>query len=269
MNIHFKDNQLFEALKQASLADCQFGSVLYKTNDNLSDVDLHYVYSTSVNELNSFLKSHHHLQFKEEGRDNIFVSLHTFLHNLIKGDSTVLFEIVHSDSFIGTPLQFLNDMKHDFNNYAIVRSYLGLARRDVQYYHKKETHRQQIKALGHIWRGYFFAKSILDGTFSLINNDFLEIFSQLKQIGETDFKEKKRWLSDGQKLVTELREELNHKFNNNNLALPKFMSVPNQSKLDKNISDLTKQSVWVDKQETLSYFDLTLFYDAFENEISY
>jgi predicted nucleotidyltransferase len=270
MNIHIKDIESFEAMKMASLAQCQFGSVLYKTNDEFSDVDIHYVYATSVNELNSFLKSHHHLQYKEEGKDHIFVSLHTFLHNLLRGDSTVLFEIVHSDAFKNTPLSFLNDMKDAFTNYAMVRSYLGFARRDCQHYHKAKGHREQIKSLGHIFRGYYFAQSILDGNFRLINDDFLAIFAQLKAIGETDFVEKKRWLTHGQKIVTELREELNEKFNNNTLNLPKYMSIENQVKLDREINNLMKQpTAWFTKQECLSKFDLSPFYDAFENEITY
>ena len=270
MNIHIKNIELFEAMKSASLAQCQFGSVLYKTNDEFSDVDIHYVYTTSVNELNSFLKSHHHLQYKEEGKDHIFVSLHTFLYNLLKGDSTVLFEIVHSDSFKNTPLNFLHEMKDAFTNYAMVRSYLGFARRDCQHYHKAKGHREQIKSLGHIWRGYYFAQSILNGNFRLINEEFLEIFAQLKAIGETNFVEKKRWLSDGQKLVTELREELNYKFNNDTLSLPKYMTIENQIKLDRELQGLMKTpTAWFSRQEHLSDFDLVPFYDAFENEITY
>ena len=54
MNIHIKDERMFEALKNASLAKCEFGSSLYQTNDDLSDKDLHYIYATSNTELNSF-----------------------------------------------------------------------------------------------------------------------------------------------------------------------------------------------------------------------
>ena len=269
MNIHITDKSVFENLKQASIVACRFGSILYKTDDKFSDVDLHYVYTTSVNELNSFIKSHHHLQYKEEGIDHIFVNLHTFLNNLIKGDSTVLFEILQSDLLKGTDLDFLYQMKDAFINYTIIRSYLGFARRDCQHYYKKETHREQIKALGHIWRGYYFAKSLIEGNFTLINQEFLNRFKELKSIEETDFKLKKFWLEEGSKFVTNLREELNGRFNNNTLGLPKYMTIENQKLLDSNIRNLINSDTWKIKQNFLNNFDLTTFYNAFENEINY
>jgi predicted nucleotidyltransferase len=269
MNIHIKDDLVFESLKQASLIYCRFGSVLYKTNDEFSDVDLHYIYTTSKKELNSFLKSHHHLQYKENGIDHIFVNFHVFLHNLLRGDSTVLFEITQSDLLKNTPLEFIYDMRHAFINYTIVRAYLGFCRRDWQYYYKQETHREQIKSLGHIWRGYYFAKSLMEGNFSLINNEFLNRFNELKTINETDFKIKKFWLEEGAKNVANLREELNSKFNNNNLDLPKYMTIENQIKLDNYITDMMHSNLWLNKQLYLNEFNLKPFYNAFENEINY
>ena len=269
MNIHITDKSVFECLKSASLASCRFGSHLYKTNDEFSDVDIHYVYSTSVNELNSYLKSHHHLQFKEESVDHIFVNLHTLLNNVIKADSTVLFEIIQSDALKGTDLNFLFQMKDAFINYAIIRSYCGFARRDCQHYHKTKEHREQIKSLGHIWRGYYFAKSLIEGNFSLINEDFLKRFQELKSIGENEYKLKKLWLEEGSKCVTNLREEVNRQFNNNTLGLPKYMTIDNQKLLDSHINNLMRSNSFLEKQSKLENFDLTLFYDAFENEINY
>lgn len=267
MNIHFDNIKLFENLKDASLASCQFGSYMYKTNDEFSDKDIHYIYATSNNELNSFLKSHHHLQYKENGVDHIFVNLHTFLNNVIKGDSTVLFEIIHSDAFIGTPLEFLNKLKDSFNSYTITRCYLGLARRDIQYYHRKETHREQIKALGHIYRGYYFAKSLIEKDFKLINEDFLEVFNKLKEIEEKDFKSKKAELKKGELLVSKLREELNYRLNNNQLNMPKYMDIDKQILLDSNINYLINSKTWIEKQ--LKEFDMYSFYHALENDVNY
>lgn len=269
MNIHIKDKDFFHSLQSASLASARFGSHLYKTNDQFSDSDIHYVYTTSEIETISFLKSHHHLQYKEEGIDHIFVNLHTFLSNVIKGDSTVLFEIIHSDAFKGTSLEFLYNMRIAFNNYAIIRAYLGYSRRDIQHYHKKETHREQLKALGHIHRGYFFAKSLMEGNFSLINNDFLEVFAEIKKITETDFKTKKHFLNKGQELVTELRNELNHQFNNNLLGLPKYMTIGDMNNLDFKLKQLMISQEWNTKKSNLDSFDMSLFYDAYENEINY
>lgn len=269
MNIHIKDENLFKNLKAASLFSCEFGSKLYKTNDSQSDTDIHYIYCTSDNELKSFTRSHHHLQYKENGVDHIFVSLHTFMNNILKGDSTVLFELLFTDNFKASPLEFLNDIRNSFINYPIIRSYLGLANRDHKYYHKKVTHRDQIKTISHIYRGYFFAKSLLENNFSLVNKDFLEVFAILKQIGETDFKEKKKHLTAAHNLVSNLRIELNDKFNNGNLDLPRFMLVENQAILDICIKILMNSNAWQTRVKFLDTFDMNIFYETFENYITY
>jgi hypothetical protein len=98
--------------------------------------------------------------------------------------------------------------------------------------------------LGHIWHGYYFAKSLIEGNFSLINQEFLERFQELKTIGEFEFKVKKYWLEEGSKLVTNFREELNGKFNNNTLGLPKYMTIENQKLLDSHINNLMKSESW-------------------------
>jgi len=270
MNIHITNKETYEALKNASLVPCNFGSHLYHTNDELSDKDIHYVYATSVGEMNSFLKSHHHLQYCEDGIDHVFVNLHTFLSNLIKGDSSVLFEIVHSDAFIGTPLEFIHNMKDAFCNYTIIRSYLGFSNRDFKKYHTKKTNRDQLKALCHIHRGYYFAKSLMEGNFKLVNDTFLQVVKEIKSIQEADYKTKNLFLNEGHNLVKELREELNTKFNNNTLNLPKYMTIENQVSLDDGINELMSKNIWFQKQRYLSDIDLMpLFYDAFENEINY
>ena len=84
----------------------------------------------------------------------------------------------------------------------------------------------------------------MEGNFSLINKEFLERFAELKTIGETEYKVKKLWLEEGSKLVTNLREDLNGKFNNNTLGLPKYMTIENDIDSDviKEIID-TKQNI--------------------------
>jgi hypothetical protein len=160
-------------------------------------------------------------------------------------------------------------MRDSFINYSIIRSYCGFARRDIQHYSKKKTHREQLKALAHIFRGYYFAKSLLDGNFQLVNEEFLELVKDIRTIEENDYKAKKDFLNKGQNLVTNLREGLNLALNNNTLSIPKFMSVEEQAKLDCEIKNLAFSWEWNYCQSFLKNFDMTPFYNAFENEINY
>ena len=270
MNIHFKDSTLFENLIKASLVKVEIGSTMYGTNDSGSDTDYLYVYATSQNELNSFLKSHHQLQFKENNIDHNFISLHGFLNNLINGDSTINFEVVNSDKLVNTPLQFLYDMRTAFNNYSIIRSYLGLARRDGKHYFKAPTHREQLKSITHIWRGFYYARAILNNNFKLIDVEFLEKVKEIRKTAEDDFKTKKELLNSSLDNISRLRDVLNEKFNNKKLNLPKYMDISKKKKLDSNLSNLmSMSSAWFYRQNHLNNFDLTPFYDSFENWVNY
>ena len=69
MNIHFANKELFEKLKSATIVKCLVGSRIYGNHTNGSDYDYLHIYATSENELNSFIKVHHQLQYKEDGID--------------------------------------------------------------------------------------------------------------------------------------------------------------------------------------------------------
>ena len=97
MNIHFEDKDLFEQLKRESLVKVKVGSHLYGMETDESDVDYLYIYLKPENMKDSFIWEHHQLQYKEDGVDHNFVDLHTFIRNILTGDSTINFEVLHSN----------------------------------------------------------------------------------------------------------------------------------------------------------------------------
>jgi hypothetical protein len=67
-----------------------------------------------------------------------------------------------------------------------------------------------------------------------------------------------------------LREKLNYEFHNNTLGLPKHMTIEDQILLDKNISDLIFTEDYFNKTCVLNNkFDMSIFYNAFENGVNY
>ena len=136
MNIHIKDENLFNNLKDATIFKMKIGSHLYKTNNINSDTDYLYIYATSKNELLSYINSHHQLQYKENNVDYIFVSLHNFMKNIINGDSPINFEVIQTDEFNTSCLSWISDHKTNFITYTTIRSYLGICRRDIKQFHK-------------------------------------------------------------------------------------------------------------------------------------
>lgn len=265
MNIHFSDDILFEQLKESSIIRIEVGSTMYKLETDKSDVDYLYIYPTSENETNSFLKSHHQLQYKENGIDHNFVSLHTFLHNVINGDSTINFEVLNSYMLSGTELEFLYMMRKEFYNYSIVRSYLGLLRRDYKFYFKCKSEDEEKKKLIHIVRGYHFAESILNGDFNVLNSTILNMAGHIRN--ETTAADRTTIAHDYLSKSGELRSQLNTKLANKEII--KYLAIDTQKKLDKHLFELIKSDSYQQRKNTLNFFDLSKFYDAFENWVEY
>jgi predicted nucleotidyltransferase len=264
MNIHIKDDELVASLFGATLVKTTVGSHLYGTNNEKSDIDYLHIYATSERELLSPVKVHHQLQYKADGIDYNFVSLHNFILNCINGDSTINFEVIHSNQLIGTSLEFLNDMKESFISYQLIRSYLGLCRRDIKHYHKAQTEYHKNKKLGHIVRGCMYADSMLKGEF-----DFYKVNKEFKSIlNELDSSNNKQ-LREYEAKVSNLRELLNEKLNDGTIGYPQYMSFENLTLLDNELFNFSKCGEFLTKQKNLINFDNSYFLNSFENWVSY
>ncbi len=263
MNIHFTNKELFENLKSATLAKVKVGSHLYGNSNERSDQDFLYIYATSKNELNSYIWTNHQLQYKEEGIDHNFVSLHSFVRNILNGDSTINFEVVHSNELKGTSLEFLNYIKNAFNNYTIIKSYNGFGRRDCKHFNKAITDHEKKKRLGHIIRGYWYAESLLEGDFNFdeVNKNFIDILEHTEISLDT--------VKDYIILFDEQRKKLNTTFENKASGLSKIISVENGIDLELGMSILQASVDYKIKQLHLHAFDMRIFINAFENWVSY
>lgn len=262
MNIHFTDRTLFKQLKVATLAKVKVGSHMYGTNTEKSDIDYLYIYATSENELTSAIQVHHQLQFIEDGVDHNFVSLHTFLRNCMSGDSTINFEVLQSGALKGTKLDWLNKHKDSFITYTIIRSYLGFARRDIKHYHKQKDDYNKMKKLGHIIRGYIYARMMIDGIW-----DFNTANTELKNIklNVTNNKMLKAYESK----ISKLRNTLNEKFNNRTLGYAQHMNVEKGITLTNELNEFCRGYEFKIKQLNLQYFNMNLFINSFENWVEY
>lgn len=262
MNIHFTDSELFDKLKEATITKIKVGSHMYGTNNENSDTDYLYIYATSQNELLSPIKTHHQLQYKNNNVDYNFVSLHTFITNVLNGDSTINFETIQSGQLIGTDLEFLYHLKDRFITYTVIRSYLGLCRRDIKHFHKCKTDYEKSKKLKHIIRGYIYARDMLHNqwNFELAN-------IELKSIGIdiTTNKQLRQYESE----ISNLRNELNDRFNNKTLGLAQHMDVDSSILLSKFMIKYCSSNRFKSLQKHLSNFDLSMFCNAFENWVEY
>lgn len=264
MNIHFTDKELFKKLKAATLVKCLVGSHMYGTNNVNSDKDYLYIYATSENELLSPFKAHHQLQYKEDGVDYNFVSLHNFINNTLSGDSTINFEVIYSDILDNTSLNWLSENKNMFITYSVIRSYIGLTRRDINHYGKYKSDKERIKRFTHILRGMLYTKDLLLNKFDFkVCNE-----KTITELHKNEFNSGKR-LKEITKITSELREDLTYACNNNTLNLGKTIKVDDGIKLNNWMIELCKSSEFLEKQKELTNFDMSLFIDSIENWVAY
>jgi predicted nucleotidyltransferase len=262
MNLHIKDIDLFEHLKKATLFKTIIGSKMYGNDNQDSDTDYLYIYVPSIDERNTFKKSHHQLQYKDYNNkeDHIFVDIFTFIHNTIYGDSTISFEVINNDLIKDSPLNFLYEMRMAFHNYNILKSYNGLALRDAKHIIKNKqfyTKEHFQKRLSHVIRGHEFAEMILDNQFNTIFNKDLNEYDLYQDDKLTDYIENK--LRPFRLKINELKD---------NKEIPKFMKVEEQKLLDIELTKLINSDQYINKSNW--NMDLTIFYKANETpEIKY
>lgn len=240
MNIHFTDQKVFELLKQASIFSIEIGSKMYGTFDEESDTDILYIYLPCIEELTSFVSTHHQFQYKENGIDHLFINIFQFFRNALNGDSTINFEVIHHPSLENSALDWIYRNRNIFINYRIVKSYLGLARRDLKQVAKEGTLRDKNKRIAHILRGYHFCQSLLINDFTpIITGKLLNEINAIKQI--TDARMRHEIGKQLGEQISELRKFVNEQLDSQQLQFPFYMTSHNQNLLDMFIQELIKQ----------------------------
>lgn len=242
MNLHV-DEVKFQSLNTApNVARCRFGSYLYKLADEHSDTDLMIIYFPFLNQRNNPFINHHTFQYKDELNriDYVFVDVVTFIKNCCSGDSVTNFELVWSGAFKHTALEALYDWRAEFITYKLIKAYLGNARKDLKYLHKRKTAHDKKRGESHILRSLTFAQRLMEGHFDL----------KFERPNHFDF-------NAAQEQERLLREQLNQ------MNLPRFLSIDTQSK----ISDLLLTLDFNCNQASIDLADV--YKTNIEHEIQY
>jgi len=272
MNIHFIDKNLFNKLMTNKLLQIEVGSVMYNLKDEFSDTDYLIIYVPFKNQLTSCFNNPHQLQYKKNNVDYIFVDLITFIKNTISGDSTINFEICNSTDLLNTKLEFLYENRIAFYNYKLLRSYLGLARRDLNNInkitkHKIDSNRNKNKKLIHAIRGYYTTIQILDSLkyskISYCNKQSNVIHSKLLNIKDIvlDYDRnviKKEYMYK----ISQLRKKLNVVYDTQ-LYIPTYMLPQHQVIINEYVNTL------IENNKNEDVLDLKVFYHSNEFDVKY
>lgn len=263
MNIHFTDKELFETLKKHSIVKVQIGSHLYGFNNEKSDIDYLYIHPRPVQMKDSYLWEHHQLQYKEDGIDHIFTDLPTFIRNILTGDSTINFEVLHE--LEGTALDSLYDARYKFYSYNVIRAYLGLARRDMKDAEPKNGDKRgwNFKKLHHAIRGYCTASMIYEGDYTNHwNGDHPFMANNLRMIKDgqmaADVENASKYYTNK---IKQLRQDLNEKFEAGNIV--RMMNVDSLAYMD------TIVRIVSEEHDHEFQIPKDIYYEALENGIKY
>ena len=159
MNIHFTDKQLKEQLDLSTIFKIEVGSGMYGLKTPESDTDILCIYLEGSLNLTSITPNHHQLQYNdnENNIDYIYTSLGQFIKNIISGDSTINYEVLESSGF-REQFKDLYFFVNELDKINIIKSYLGMAKRDIKTFKKEPSNKKAY----HIIRGILFAESILN-----------------------------------------------------------------------------------------------------------
>lgn len=157
MNIKINKDQAKRIIKYRVSEDIIFGSRLYGTDSEKSDVDIMILYDEKKLFPNinlNFLPNIHQFQYDniEKKSQIIFTYSDQFMRNLVSGDSTINADILmFSDKIkITSPYKSLDVLF----SYKIIKSYLGFVKRDLQKPNGKNK-------LFHAKRGVYIAECLL------------------------------------------------------------------------------------------------------------
>lgn len=266
MNIHFDNQLLLNQLQAATLVKVAVGSHLYGLNTSTSDSDILHIHAKSKNLDKSFLWEHHQLQFKEKNTDLIFSDLFIFIRNLLSGDSTINFEVLHSSELASSDLKFLSDNKLQFYNYNILKSYLGLAKRDLKQCFSESNQYLNTKKLSHAYRGIVTAEAILAGNYDNHLSQYQSDFNIIKDLKFNNYQNGQALISSLEERSNQLRDRINKLLEQKQLV--RCLSISFMKELDLWLNQFTGINSYIDKQNKL-VMDKTIYYQVLEEGLKY
>jgi predicted nucleotidyltransferase len=259
MNIHIKE-EFNKLLDDATIFKCEIGSPMYDLCNEKSDTDFLKIY---VNNTNSYLWMHHQFQFKDNNVDYNYTTIQSFIRNLLTGDATINFEVLWSHEIVNSKIKFLIPLREKLISYNVIKSYLGLAKRDF-------SQAKRGKKLSHAVRGIMSAEYLLNGEFSLTGKDKWSkanwsdkdnniLLKQIKndELTNDELKEIKINFIE---LMSELRDKLNERLRTG--TIHRMSDVETLKEIDANVMKISS--------ENFNYgFNYDVLYDVLENGVKY
>lgn len=165
---------------------------------------------------------------------------------------------MHSDELKSSDLSFLYDSRKSFYNYQIIKSYLGMAKRNYKILNKKYSG----KKASHFVRGVLSADTIFNGVD--INDVWKQHRKTLSMIKNSD--EEFESIDFYRELMDKLREKLNKKLEAQ--EIPKYMKPYDMFLFDEQVKSFCTTSAYMNKQQYSIDYGM-LFYETYKTDVQY
>lgn len=267
MNVQVNDSTLKDKLHETTLERFIYGSSTYGLTNEASDNDYVSIIQTNDFFANSYVWTNDTYQVKEGSDDTTFTTLSLFVRNLINTNSTINFEIIHTESAKSSDLLgFFNERKNWFYNFTTIRAFLGLARRDIK------CALENGKRFSHAVRCYYAALNLYDNR--TYTNDYRESDPDIHKI-LFDLKFGSHGLSSKdygdlvrgyRSKIESLRERVSNSFSSGDTDFKRFMTSSRLKEIDEYVIDRNLKYYYNGCCEA---FMSDLIYDSLENGIQY
>lgn len=266
MNIQIENEHTLNVLNDSIIDRFEFGSKIYGLNTDKSDIDDIVVIKQNDFFANSFLWEHHTIQRASEERDTIYTTLQLLVRNLVTGDSTAYFEVLHSDQCKGTVLEFLQERRDWFYNFSTIRAFIGYARRDIK--HATDSG----KRFSHALRCFYSALMLYKDNF--YSNDLRDYdanaYQYIKSLKDETHgmsnKELHQEIKRFKLMIDSLRSEVSQSFNSDRRTLNRYMEPARLAEIDRYVIDINKKHFYDADLDDVVINDL---YEALEYGIQY
>lgn len=253
MNIHFKDKDIFNKLVSSTIVKIEVGSGMYNLKTEDSDTDYLMIYANAKDATHSFYFEHHQFQYKDNGTDYVFTTLQQYIRNILTGDSTINYEALFSEE-MKTDLEWLHSERLKFRNYNILKSYLGLANRDIKAARNmlKGNIKTLSKKLSHIYRGLYSVDLIMNGNYytNRLDIERKDDYDYLLSLKNSSYLNKGgsavEFLDYADNYMNQLKENLLKSLASHKVAT--FMRPDHQEIVDKKLMEYCQSEEYISKQ---------------------
>jgi hypothetical protein len=161
-------------------------------------------------------------------------------------------------------ISFLYDFRQEFKGYALLRSYLGLARRDLKQFSQSYDQKKLYHALRGLWTFNKIIENSYDNNIKEIDLNFFTLLMSIRN-GQVDKMNMIKIMKETGEKVEDARSLLSLEHQEKKIS--RLMNVEKLKELDQKLLSFCEDSTYKSKTQTSLLIDSV--YESLESDIKY